>query len=196
MIRRLALIPLLLAGGWLLWVLILNLPGHDSGDSSETDRKKTAMVPLPLPLPLGAKLVVPVAGALPAQLVDSFADARGDSTRTHGAIDIAAPRGTPVLAAAAGTVEKLFDSKLGGLTIYVRRLDGAWIDYYAHLDSYVSGLSEGQKVGQGQIIGAVGSSGDASAEGPHLHYEIKVMAPGESWWQGRGVDPYPLLGGK
>jgi murein DD-endopeptidase MepM/ murein hydrolase activator NlpD len=107
-----------------------------------------------------------------------------------------APRGTPVLAASAGTVEKLFDSKLGGLTIYVRRLDGGWIDYYAHLYSYSPGLAEGQKVAQGQPIGTVGSTGDASVEGPHLHYEIKVMAPGEGWWQGRGVDPYPLLGGK
>jgi murein DD-endopeptidase MepM/ murein hydrolase activator NlpD len=93
-------------------------------------------------------------------------------------------------------VDKLFDSKAGGLTIYVRRSGGAWIDYYAHLDSYAAGLAEGQKVAQGQVIGAVGSTGDASAEGPHLHYEIKMMAPGEGWWQGRGIDPYPLLGGK
>lgn len=196
MIRRIAILLLLLIVGWLVWVAILNLPGHGGNKKSETDQKN--MVPRPPRRPPAAagQLTMPVAGVVPAQLVDSFADPRGDGTRTHGAIDIMAPRETAVLAASAGTVEKLFDSKLGGLTIYIRRPDGAWIDYYAHLDSYAPGLAEGQSVAQGQAIGTVGSTGDASVEGPHLHYEIKVMAPGEGWWQGHGVDPYPLLGGK
>ena len=102
-------------------------------------------------------------------------------------------RARPVIAAAAGTVEKLFDSKLGGHTLYSRRPGGQWIDYYAHLDAYVPGLAEGQKIAQGVMIGAVGSTGDASPEAPHLHYAINAMAPGEGWWQGKAVNPYPML---
>jgi murein DD-endopeptidase MepM/ murein hydrolase activator NlpD len=196
MIRRIAGILLLLIVAWLVWVVILNLPGRGGGISSKTDEINIVEPVSPARHIASGKLVMPVAGVMSAQLVDSFADPRGDGSRSHGAIDIMAARGTPVLATAAGTVDKLFDSKAGGLTIYVRRSGGAWIDYYAHLDSYAAGLAEGQKVAQGQVIGAVGSTGDASAEGPHLHYEIKMMAPGEGWWQGRGIDPYPLLGGK
>jgi murein DD-endopeptidase MepM/ murein hydrolase activator NlpD len=104
-----------------------------------------------------------------------------------------APRGTPVLAAAAGTVEKIFESRNGGHTVYIRRADPAWEDYYAHLDAYAPGLKEGQAVRQGEEIGRVGSTGDASPEAPHLHYEIHRMAPGEGWWQGAEINPYPIL---
>ena len=140
-------------------------------------------------------LVIPVSGVQPGQLTDTWGDARGDGTRAHHAIDIMAPRGTPVVAA-AGTVEKIFESKDGGHTVYVRRTDPAWIDYYAHLDSYAPNLTEGMKVSQGQLLAAVGSTGDADAKAPHLHYEIKRMAPGEGWWQGTDIDPYPILAGK
>jgi murein DD-endopeptidase MepM/ murein hydrolase activator NlpD len=133
-----------------------------------------------------------VAGVSAAQLSDTFDDARGDG-RVHDAIDIMAPRGTAVIAAAAGVIEKLFESERGGTTIYIRRTGGQWIDYYAHLDAYAPGVTEGQRVSQGQVIGTVGSTGDASAKAPHLHYAINLMAPGESWWQGRAVNPYPLL---
>jgi len=100
-----------------------------------------------------------------------------------------------VLAVAAGTVEKIFESRDGGHTVYIRRADPAWEDYYAHLDAYAPGLKEGQAVKQGQPIGQVGSTGDASAEAPHLHYEIHRMAPGEGWWQGQEINPYPILHG-
>lgn len=141
-------------------------------------------------------LVIPVAGVPASQLTDTWGDARGDGTREHHAIDIMAPRGTPVVAASAGMVEKIFESKNGGHTVYVRRADPAWIDYYAHLDAYAPNLAEGMKVTQGQLIGAVGSTGDADASAPHLHYEIKQMAPGEGYWQGREIDPYPILHGR
>lgn len=147
----------------------------------------------PAPTPPAGGLVIPVSGVQAAQLTDTWGDARGDGERNHHAIDIMAAKGTPVVAAAAGTVEKLFDSTNGGHTIYIRRTDPRWIDYYAHLDSYAPGLAEGQKVGQGQLIGAVGSTGDASAEAPHLHYEIKQMRAGERWDQGTEIDPFPLL---
>jgi murein DD-endopeptidase MepM/ murein hydrolase activator NlpD len=149
----------------------------------------------PTPVAAGGGLIVPVAGVQASQLVDTWGQARAEGTREHHAIDIMAARGTPVLAAAAGTVEKLFESKDGGHTIYVRRTDPAWVDYYAHLDSYAPDLREGVVIRQGQPIGAVGSTGDASPEAPHLHYEIKRMATGEGWWQGENINPYPILHG-
>lgn len=137
--------------------------------------------------------IVPVAGVRPTQLVDTWGQARAEGAREHHAIDILAPRGTPVLAAAAGTVEKLFESRDGGHTVYVRRADPAWVDYYAHLDTYAPDLREGVVVRQGQPLGTVGSTGDADPAAPHLHYEIKRMEAGEKWWQGTEVDPYPVL---
>jgi murein DD-endopeptidase MepM/ murein hydrolase activator NlpD len=141
-------------------------------------------------------LVIPVNGVWSSQLTDTWGDARGDGAREHHAIDIMAPKGTAVVAAAAGTVEKVFESQNGGHTVYVRRADPAWVDYYAHLDTYAPNLKEGEKLGQGDLIGAVGSSGDASPEAPHLHYEIKQMGPGEKWWQGTEVNPFPILSGR
>lgn len=144
-------------------------------------------------MPAGGGLIIPVAGVTPDKLTDTWGDARGDGTRAHHAIDIMAPRGTPVLAAAAGMVEKIFESRDGGHTIYIRRADAGWQDYYAHLDAYAAGLHEGQAVKQGEQIGQVGSTGDASPDAPHLHYEIHRMAPGDGWWKGSEINPYPIL---
>jgi len=141
-------------------------------------------------------LVIPVAGVKPDVLTDSWGDSRGGGTREHKAIDIMAPRGTPVVAAAPGIVEKLFDSANGGRTIYVRSNDGRMVYYYAHLDSYRVGLSEGQRVRTGDVIGTVGSTGSAGDGEPHLHFEIKRMSPGEAWHQGSEINPYPLLAGQ
>jgi peptidoglycan LD-endopeptidase LytH len=150
----------------------------------------------PQPKQPQAGLIIPVAGVTRDQLTDSWGDARGGGARRHNAIDIMAPRGTPVIAAADGVVEKLFDSVNGGRTIYVRSDDERTIYYYAHLDSYRRGLAEGLPVRTGDVIGTVGSTGSASDEAPHLHFEIKRMAEGEGWWQGREVNPYPLLKGR
>lgn len=141
-------------------------------------------------------LAMPVEGVAPAQLADTWNDSRGGGARNHNAIDIMAPRGTPVRAATAGTVEKIFESDLGGHTVYLRSDDGGTVTYYAHLDSYAPGLAEGQKVATGAPIGRVGFTGDASPDGPHLHFEVHRMAPGEKWHQGTSVNPYPLLTGK
>ncbi|MHA3792258.1 M23 family metallopeptidase [Sphingomonas sp. YL-JM2C] len=195
MIRKVAILLLLLAIGYVGWVVFLNLPGREGAPPmAAADNGAPAPVAPSMPpvAPPRGALVIPVAGVRADQLGDTFADARGQG-RVHDAIDIMAPRGTPVIAAAAGTVEKLFDSRLGGRTIYIRRPDGQWIDYYAHLDGYAPELSEGKRIAQGEMIGTVGSTGDASAEAPHLHYAINAMAPGEGWWQGRPVNPYPLL---
>ena len=149
----------------------------------------------PLPALSPAGLMIPVAGVSPDKLSDNFNDMRGG--HRHGALDIMAPRGTDVLAAAPGTVEKLFQSVPGGNTIYVRSPDRTTIYYYAHLDHYAAGLKEGQPVTRGQVIAAVGSTGDASAEAPHLHFEVMRTTPQAKWYDpAEDVDPYPLLTGK
>jgi murein DD-endopeptidase MepM/ murein hydrolase activator NlpD len=139
-------------------------------------------------------LALPVVGIRAEQLSDTYDDARGQGRR-HDAIDIMAPEGTPVIAAADGTVEKLFNSVRGGITIYERSVDGKWIYYYAHLSAYAPGLHEGQQLKRGQVIARVGHTGDASAAGPHLHFAVNQMAPGERWWNGTAINPYPLLAG-
>ena len=142
-------------------------------------------------------LMIPVVGVRAAQLTDTYSQARAGGARIHDAIDIMAPRGTPVVAATEGTVEKLFFSNGGGgITAYVRSPDRAWIYYYAHLDRYAPGLHEGQRLARGDPIGAVGSTGNASADGPHLHFAISRMGPADRWWQGTPINPYPLLAGR
>jgi murein DD-endopeptidase MepM/ murein hydrolase activator NlpD len=141
-----------------------------------------------------AGLALPVVGIKPEQLTDTFTQARGQGRR-HDALDIMAPEGTPVIAAADGTVEKLFNSVRGGMTIYERSVDQRWVYYYAHLSAYAPGLHEGQQLKRGQVIAQVGHTGDASAAGPHLHFAVNSMAPGERWWHGTPINPYPLLAG-
>jgi murein DD-endopeptidase MepM/ murein hydrolase activator NlpD len=141
-------------------------------------------------------LAIPVAGKTVQDLVDTYTQSRGGGARVHNAIDIMADRGTPVVAAAPGTVEKLFFSQGGGgISAYVRSEDGNWIYYYAHLDAYAPGLAEGQKVTRGQAIGTVGFTGNANPAGPHLHFAVNKMAQGEDWHEGTPVNPYPLLAG-
>ncbi|MDP9423298.1 MAG: M23 family metallopeptidase [Pseudomonadota bacterium] len=142
-------------------------------------------------------LAIPVVGVKPEQLVDTYTQARAGGARVHDAIDIMAPRGTPVVAAAPGRLEKLFFSQGGGgITAYVRSDDGRWTYYYAHLDAYAPGLREGQRIERGDPIGTVGASGNANSAGPHLHFAIHRMSPGEKWYQGSPINPYPLLAGK
>jgi murein DD-endopeptidase MepM/ murein hydrolase activator NlpD len=143
-----------------------------------------------------AGLAVPVTGIRPSELVDTYTQARAGGARVHDAIDIMAPHGRPVVAAAPGRVEKLFNSQGGGgITAYIRSNDGQWIYYYAHLQRYRPGLAEGQRVNRGDVIGTVGSTGNANPAGPHLHFAIHRMQPGEDWHEGTPVNPYPLLAG-
>ncbi len=163
-----------------------------AGDKVVLDRPNVEVAESVVVGPAG--LAVPVAGIRPEQLVDTYTQARAGGSRVHDAIDIMAPNGTPVVAAAPGTVEKLFFSKGGGgITAYIRSDDNRWVYYYAHLDEYAPGLNEGEKIRRGQRIGSVGSTGNANAAGPHLHFAIHRMAAGEKWYQGRAVNPYPLL---
>ncbi len=140
------------------------------------------------------KYLVPVKGVRASQLIDTWHDPRGDGVRVHEALDIAAPGGTPVLAAFSGIVTKMFTSKAGGLTVYVR--DGDIQAYYAHLSGYADGLREGRHVSAGEEIAFVGDTGNAGAGNTHLHFAINKMGPDDRWWQGTPINPYPLLAGK
>jgi murein DD-endopeptidase MepM/ murein hydrolase activator NlpD len=165
----------------------------DSGDASS---RRGGPVVMEHGVEIGpAGLAIPVAGVKAGQLSDTFAQARGNGRR-HDAIDIMASEGAPVIATADGTIEKLFNSALGGMTVYERSVDHRWVYYYAHLSAYEPGLYEGQQVKRGQVIARVGHTGDANAAGPHLHFAINQMEPGEQWWSGTPINPYPLLAGK
>lgn len=141
-----------------------------------------------------AQLLLPVAGVRADQLQDTYSEARGQG-RSHDAIDIMAPTGTPVLAVDDGTIAKLFDSKPGGLTIYQFDPRAEYAYYYAHLDRYAEGLREGQNVSRGDVIGFVGFSGNANPAAPHLHFAIFLMGPEKKWWKGTPINPYTPLGG-
>ena len=139
-------------------------------------------------------LVMPVEGARADDLRDSFEEKRGgDPARRHEAIDIPAPRGTPVVAAVDGSIEKLFTSQPGGLTVYEFDQDRNYCYYYAHLDRYAEGLKEKQLVRRGDRLGYVGSTGDASPNEPHLHFAISRLGPEKQWWIGTPINPYPFL---
>lgn len=186
------------------WIFAYNIistsdgPLSPAGETVTVDPQGGPPIEIAEGLVVGpAGLAIPVAGIGSEELVDTFTQARAGGARRHDAIDIMAPRGTPVVAAAPGTVEKIFNSQGGGgLTVYVRSDDGLWSYYYAHLHSYAPGLREGQRVERGQVLGQVGSTGNANPDGPHLHFAINRMAPGERWHQGTAINPYPLLAGK
>lgn len=137
-------------------------------------------------------LLLPVSGVQASQLTDTFNQTR-DGTRRHEALDIMAARGTPVLAATDGTVAKLFTSVPGGLTIYEFDPSQTYAYYYAHLDHYADGLAQGQSLHRGDVIGYVGSTGNASEDAPHLHFAIFLLGAEKQWWKGTPINPYPLL---
>jgi len=152
-----------------------------------------AQLPGPPPADLMQRdLLVPVQGVPRAALQDTFNDARSEG-RVHDAIDIMAPRYTPVLAVDAGRIVKLFTSRLGGLTIYQFDPTETYCYYYAHLDHYAPGIQEGIQVVRGQVIGYVGFTGNASPEGPHLHFAIFRLNASKHWWEGEAINPYPIL---
>lgn len=138
--------------------------------------------------------VIPVAGVKPQDLVDSFDELRG--THRHNAIDIMAPRGTAVLSSDAGRVLKLHNSVPGGLTVYVADPTERFVLMYGHLDRYRPGLAEGMTVKKGEILGYVGSTGNANPAAPHLHFEITRSDNMKDWWKGTPLNPFLILRGK
>ncbi|WP_240309573.1 MULTISPECIES: M23 family metallopeptidase [Sphingomonas] len=212
LIGNLVVLAIVVIGGWMLWSNIRGGgPGTPADDGAVGTVVRDAGSALARPgfaprstttsnAPLVVSpsgLALPVVGVKTSELTDTYTASRGGGSRVHNAIDIMAPEGRPVVAAAAGTVEKLFNSVgKGGLTVYVRSADNQWMYYYAHLSAYDSRLREGLQVRPGDPIGLVGHTGDASPDGPHLHFAINRMGPGERWWQGEPINPYPLLAGK
>ncbi|MEM1044129.1 MAG: M23 family metallopeptidase [Bacteroidota bacterium] len=184
------------------------VPAAESVAPAETPDSARATVlfqidPLPVPVvlpvapdaaaPPAYPLLIPVVGTEPEDLVDTFADFRGDSTRIHRALDILAPTGTPVVAAADGRIVRLHTSTLGGLTVYQLGPDGRYVYYYAHLDAYADSLEAGQAVRAGDVLGTVGATGNADAAVPHLHFAIWRQRRGGSGWGGNAVNPFEAL---
>ena len=137
------------------------------------------------------RLLTPVKGVESKSLVDNFEEGRGK--RKHEAIDILAPRGTPVVAVGDGRVARLFTSAAGGLTVYQFDPEEKFVYYYAHLDRYADGLAQGGALKRGDVVGYVGTSGNAPKNTPHLHFTIFRMGPEKKWWKGTAVNPYPFL---
>ncbi|MDO8458737.1 MAG: M23 family metallopeptidase [Burkholderiaceae bacterium] len=151
----------------------------------------TAQTAADLALLLERSLAVPVEGVSPADLRNTFSEGRPG--HRHEAIDIAAPRGSKVFAVDGGKLVKLFTSVPGGLTVYQFDPQERFVYYYAHLDRYADGLREGMTLQRCDLLGYVGTSGNAAAGAPHLHFAVFRLGPDKQWWQGTALDPYPAL---
>lgn len=170
----------------------LDLPLRPGGiDQSAASASAPGVAAAPA-LPAG-KLLVPVEGMALSQIHDTFDQPRGNE-RHHEALDIMAPKGTKVVAAADGKVVKLFTSKPGGLTVYQFDPSDKYAYYYAHLDRYAEGLQEGATIKRGDLIGYVGVTGNSDPNAPHLHFAVFELTPDKQWWKGTPVNPFPLLG--
>ena len=159
----------------------------DNGVNSQPPVEQPSIVPQP-----AAGFIIPVVGVKPDQLLDTFSDSRSEG-RYHDAIDIAAPAGTPVIAATDGEIVKLFDSERGGITVYQITADRRFVLYYAHLQRRAEELQVGMKVTQGATIGYVGDTGNAGPGNNHLHFSVAIVNDPKRPWEGSYINPYPLL---
>ncbi|MGK6355100.1 M23 family metallopeptidase [Sphingomonas sp. DT-207] len=193
--------PWAMGAGVLLLLVVAGLasmirvvPPHPAAVPGPAATPQQAPAAQASPIDAPAGLLVPVQGVARAQIVDSWGQSRANGQRTHEGTDIMAPAGAPVVAAAPGTVEKLFySSGGGGIALYVRSPDRRWSYYYAHLQRYAPGVAEGVAVKAGDLLGFVGDTGNAGAGNFHLHFGMAQMQPGERWWQGQPINPYPML---
>jgi peptidoglycan LD-endopeptidase LytH len=141
---------------------------------------------------LSAGVQIPVEGVDPSRLRDSFLNSRGKHHQ-HLAIDIGAPRGTPVLAAADGEILQLRREKRGGISLYQKDATGRYLLFYGHLSKYAKGLQPGQKVGKGDLIAYVGQTGHVIG-GPHLHFSItRLPEDDDNFKAGVAINPYLLF---
>jgi peptidoglycan LD-endopeptidase LytH len=139
------------------------------------------------------RMLIPVAGARAADLPNTFDEARSAGARQHDAIDILAPRGTPVLSVDHGRIARIDTSDRGGLSLYATDPSGRYVYYYAHLDRYRPGLRDGGSLARGDTIGYVGTTGNAPPNTPHLHFAISLLGDPKRWWDGVPINPWPLL---
>lgn len=141
---------------------------------------------------LSEGFLVPVEGVDAGKLRDSFLESRGKHAQ-HLAIDIGAPRGTPVLATADGEIARLSKERRGGNSIYQKDLSGQYLFFYCHLSRYAEGLEAGQKVARGDVIGYVGSTGRVLG-GSHLHFSITRLPEEDGdFREGLAINPYLLF---
>jgi murein DD-endopeptidase MepM/ murein hydrolase activator NlpD len=185
-----------LACGAIAWQLWRNGVHSSVEAASDLDLPKGALNGLDAPAleDLRArKLAFPVEGLGPESLINSFADPRGGGARRHRAVDILAPRRTPVRAVEAGTVARLDRSLAGGISVYQFDPGERYCYYYAHLDAYAPGLTEGAKVERGQLLGYVGTTGNAPRSTPHLHFAIYRLSDAKQWWGGTALNPYTVF---
>jgi len=164
-----------------------SLSGGEITDTASTETTSSDLATL------ASELIIPIAGVKASDLPDTFNQPRAGGTRTHEALDIMAPRGTPVLSASSGRVLKLHNSKDGGLMVYAADRSNRFVLMYAHLDRYADGMRDSLPLQQGQIIGYVGSTGNAAPNAPHLHFAIAHPRDVSLWWTGPAIDPRPLL---
>ena len=154
-----------------------------------------AETPAPSSSPTAINLIIPVQGVTRDKLIDTFSEARSEG-RVHDAIDIAAPVGTPVLAAADGEIVKFHDSEKGGVTIYQLSANRKYFFYYAHLQRRDERIAEKQFVKAGNVIGYVGDTGNAGSGNFHLHFAITAATDPDRFWEGVSIDPYKILKGE
>lgn len=138
-------------------------------------------------------LYFPVAAGDSMRLDDSFDASRDGGARRHRAIDILAPRGTPVLSAGDGRILRLSSSPKGGITVYASDLEDRFVYYYAHLDRYHPSVYAGKPLMRGDTLGYVGTTGNSPKDVPHLHFQIMRMPADRKYWNGEPLNPYPLL---
>ena len=143
------------------------------------------------PAPRPPRLLFPLRGQHAAALRDNFDEGRGK--RRHHALDIMAPRGTEVVAVDDGRVAKIYRSAAGGLAVYQFDAEERYVYYYAHLDGYAPGLTEGMPLKRGDLLGYVGSTGNAPEHAPHLHFAAYELGHERKWWKGKAVNPYAWL---
>jgi murein DD-endopeptidase MepM/ murein hydrolase activator NlpD len=141
------------------------------------------------------RLLLPVAGANIAKLEDTFLEGRDGGDRTHRAIDILAPRGTPILSADDGRILRMSTNPLGGISMYAVDSQNRLVYYYAHLDHYNDAMSPGRTIAKGDTLGYVGTTGNAPKDIPHLHFQVMRWPADGKYWNGEPLDPFEALGG-
>ncbi|WP_316813274.1 peptidoglycan DD-metalloendopeptidase family protein [Pedobacter heparinus] len=131
----------------------------------------------------GPSLGFPVKYSGKASVQSYFGDGRDAGSRKHEGIDIFAAFRTPVVAAAAGTVQRVNENNLGGKVVWLRPIGKDYTLYYAHLDEQLA--IEGQQVLPGDTLGLMGNTGNAHSTPPHLHFGI--------YTSDGAIDPYPFV---